>query len=299
MHRALRPARALAAVLAATVAGGLVLAGHPAGATPASGKSWVRLSVANAREDAAALETAAEDLTDQAVAVGALTDAPTAGSATQRIYADVVALTDAARASDPSLAPQDTTAVMGAVPAGLATPMDHHAWHRQGGVTHTLLRWDGSTTATHPSPGWGMGRIHGGNRPAMFRHPDGVTVEPRVTAVADPTVGEVALRAALQKLGLPYVWAASGPTTFDCSGLTMWAYAHAGIALAHYTGTQWNEGRLIPARDILPGDLILFGNPAEHVGMYLGAGWMLNAPYTSQYVDVVPVPTGVAGVVRP
>ena len=109
----------------------------------------------------------------------------------------------------------------------------------------------------------------------------------------------VAVRSALKELGQPYVWAAAGPTTFDCSGLVQWAYAHAGLSLAAFTGYEWNEGRMIPGRDILPGDLILFGDPTFHVGMYLGAGWMVNAPYTSQYVNVVPVPGRVAGVIRP
>src|SRR6202042_780714 len=104
-----------------------------------------------------------------------------------------------------------------------------------------------------------------------------------------------ALREALSKLGQPYVWAAGGPNTFDCSGLMQWAYAHAGRWLTHFSGDQWNEGRLIPPRDILPGDLILFeyrhSTTIHHVGMYLGAGWMVNAPFTGQYVDVVQVPS--------
>jgi cell wall-associated NlpC family hydrolase len=114
-----------------------------------------------------------------------------------------------------------------------------------------------------------------------------------------PTVGEVALRAAMKQLGRPYVWGGAGPSTFDCSGLTMRAYARGGVRLTHFTGSQWNQGRLIPARDALPGDLILFGHPVFHVAMYLGAGWMLNAPFTGHYVDVAPVWKHVAGVIRP
>jgi cell wall-associated NlpC family hydrolase len=115
----------------------------------------------------------------------------------------------------------------------------------------------------------------------------------------------VALRSALQKLGQPYVWAAAGPSTFDCSGLTLWAYAHAGIHLTHFTGSQYNEGRLLKPKQVLPGDLILFDHliggreVIHHVGMYLGAGWMVNAPYTGQYVNVVRVPGSIAGIVRP
>jgi cell wall-associated NlpC family hydrolase len=81
--------------------------------------------------------------------------------------------------------------------------------------------------------------------------------------------------------------------------LVQWAYAHAGLELAHHAAYQWNEGRLIPGKDILPGDLIMFGRPIVHVGMYVGAGWMVNAPYTGQYVNLMAVPNHVAGVVRP
>ena len=152
------------------------------------------------------------------------------------------------------------------------------------------------------SRGIGLRSHHAGHLPAPFQRPDGVYVDPRLPQPANPTIGMIAIRAALQKLGQPYVWAAGGPSTFDCSGLTQWAYAHAGIHLIHFTGSQWNEGRLLKPRQILPGDLVLFAHrhgPIHHVGIYLGAGWMVNAPFTSQYVSVVRVPSGVAGVVRP
>jgi cell wall-associated NlpC family hydrolase len=138
--------------------------------------------------------------------------------------------------------------------------------------------------------------------PAPFQRRDGVYIDPRLPRPTNPTIGMIAIRAALQKLGQPYVWAAGGPSTFDCSGLTQWAYARAGIHLIHFTGSQWNEGRLLKPRQILPGDLVLFAHrhgPIHHVGIYLGAGWMVNAPFTSQYVSVTRVSSGVAGVVRP
>jgi cell wall-associated NlpC family hydrolase len=127
-----------------------------------------------------------------------------------------------------------------------------------------------------------------------------VYVDPTLPSLrGSPTVSEVALRAALRELGQPYVWGGAGPTTYDCSGLVMHSYARAGVRLVHYSGTQWNQGRLIPASDALPGDLVLFGDPIFHVAIYLGAGWMLNAPFTGHYVDVVPVWKHVAGIVRP
>jgi cell wall-associated NlpC family hydrolase len=97
---------------------------------------------------------------------------------------------------------------------------------------------------------------------------------------------EVAIDAALAHIGDPYVWAAAGPGTFDCSGLTQWAWAKAGVSLAHYTGSQAVQGVRVQPNQLLPGDLVLFGGNVHHVGMYLGAGYMLDAPDTGAYVRV-------------
>jgi peptidoglycan DL-endopeptidase CwlO len=97
---------------------------------------------------------------------------------------------------------------------------------------------------------------------------------------------EVAIDAALAHIGDPYVWAAAGPSTFDCSGLTQWAWAKAGVGLGHYTGSQAVQGVRVAANQLLPGDLVLFGRDLHHVGMYLGAGYMLDAPDTGAYIRV-------------
>jgi cell wall-associated NlpC family hydrolase len=254
--------------------------------------------------DAASLRAAASAVETEALTSGALTTAPTTTRPAQVLLASASALITAARAADPSLKPKRTTAVMGAVPYQLSHPTKRHPRHHRITRTRSLQLFS-HAIADHGARGFGLHRLHGGAHPAAYQHPDGVYVDPTLPVLTAPTISQVALRTALGKLGQPYVWAAAGPSTFDCSGLTQWAYAHAGIGLAHYTGYQWNEGRKIPGRDILPGDLILFeysigGHEViHHVAMYLGAGWMLNAPYTGQYVDVVPVPSGVAGIVRP
>jgi cell wall-associated NlpC family hydrolase len=254
--------------------------------------------------DAASLRSAAADVEAEALSSGALAASPPDQSPAQLLQAAADALIRTARAGDPSLAPVDTRAIMGAVPEPLAHHSHRRPHHRHITATHTLLRFDHGLSFAG-STGIGTHRRHGGSLPARFQPADGVYVDPQLPKVSDPTISMVALRAALAKLGQPYVWAAAGPNTFDCSGLVQWAYAHAGLALTHFSGAQWNEGRLIPARDILPGDLVLFDHlvndheTIHHVGMYLGAGWMVNAPYTGQYVDVVRVPSGVAGVVRP
>jgi cell wall-associated NlpC family hydrolase len=188
---------------------------------------------------------------------------------------------------------------MGAVPYNLAHQEHHHPFHRRVLGTRALRRFSHSTPVGG-SDGIGAETRFRGARPAPFQRPDGVYVDPRLPRpVRHATVGEVALRTALKELGQPYVWGGAGPSTFDCSGLVMHAYGQAGVRLTHFSGDQWNEGRLLPPRDALPGDLILFGHPIFHVAIYLGAGWMLNAPFTGHYVDVVPVWRHVAGVVRP
>jgi len=102
------------------------------------------------------------------------------------------------------------------------------------------------------------------------------------------TVGEIALRAALTRRGYPYVWAAAGPTAFDCSGLVVWAFAQQGISLPHYTGDLWNLGTHVSEADLEPGDLVFFFGE-DHVGIYIGDGLMVDAPAPGQNVIVQPI----------
>jgi cell wall-associated NlpC family hydrolase len=120
---------------------------------------------------------------------------------------------------------------------------------------------------------------------------------PNINVVGN-TIGEQALRFALAKLGDEYVFGAAGPNTFDCSGLVLWAYAHVGISLEHYTGDLWNEGEHIPLSELQPGDLVFMYN-LDHVGMYVGNGEMVDAPSTGQVVQIQDIPWGsVDGAVR-
>lgn len=98
-----------------------------------------------------------------------------------------------------------------------------------------------------------------------------------------------ALRLAMTKIGRPYIWGASGPTTFDCSGLTMWAYRQVGINLPHYTGSQWNAGTRVSESKLQPGDLVFFYSDLHHMGMYVGDGKMLHAPHTGDVVKIAPM----------
>ncbi|MEU9640667.1 NlpC/P60 family protein [Streptomyces sp. NPDC048188] len=94
---------------------------------------------------------------------------------------------------------------------------------------------------------------------------------------------------AYQKLGSPYVWGATGPNAFDCSGLTQAAYRAAGISLPRTTYAQIDTGRRVSRSELLPGDLVFFYSGISHVGIYVGNGQMIHAPNPSAPVRVAPV----------
>jgi cell wall-associated NlpC family hydrolase len=103
------------------------------------------------------------------------------------------------------------------------------------------------------------------------------------------TIGAQALRWALSRRGDPYVWGAAGPSSFDCSGLVLWAYARVGISLPHFTGDQWNMGVHVGRNQLQPGDLVFFYPDIGHVGLYIGNGLMVDAPDFGEDVQVQPV----------
>ncbi|MEY9875950.1 cell wall-associated NlpC family hydrolase [Streptacidiphilus sp. MAP12-33] len=101
---------------------------------------------------------------------------------------------------------------------------------------------------------------------------------------AGDSVEAAAFAAAQTRLGLPYVWGATGPDSFDCSGLTQWAYAQAGVSLGRTTYDQINDGTAVNSTaDLQVGDLIFF-NGDTHVGIYAGNGMVLHAPHTGTVV---------------
>ena len=94
----------------------------------------------------------------------------------------------------------------------------------------------------------------------------------------------IAVREAERQLGKPYQWAAAGPDRFDCSGLTLWSYAKAGISLPHSSRAQFDEGRHVSRSELQPGDLVFYGSPIHHMGIYVGGGRYINAPQTGDVV---------------
>jgi cell wall-associated NlpC family hydrolase len=95
-----------------------------------------------------------------------------------------------------------------------------------------------------------------------------------------------ALQYALKQIGDKYVFGAAGMTTWDCSGLTMRAFQNAGVSLPHSSRAQYSYGKSVKRSELKPGDLVFFGRPISHVGIYLGGGKMVHAPRSGSRVKV-------------
>jgi cell wall-associated NlpC family hydrolase len=108
-------------------------------------------------------------------------------------------------------------------------------------------------------------------------------------AAAPSSAARTALDFACSHLGDAYVWGGSGPTTWDCSGLTMGAYGAAGISLPHSSALQAGYGTRVSVSSLEPGDLIFFYSPISHVAIYLGGGLMVHAPHSGDVVRVASV----------
>jgi hypothetical protein len=106
---------------------------------------------------------------------------------------------------------------------------------------------------------------------------------PQVTPAAK------AVQAAESKIGSPYVYGATGPDSFDCSGLTSYAYAAAGVSLPRSSGDQAGVGTPVSRSELKPGDLVFFYSPISHVGLYIGGGKMVHARTFGQPVAVTSV----------
>jgi cell wall-associated NlpC family hydrolase len=137
-------------------------------------------------------------------------------------------------------------------------------------------------------PGGGNGG-GGGTPPPVYKGPTGTQAEKVVAFV-------------YAQLGKPYVFGASGPSSYDCSGLTSAAWASVGISIPRTSEEQWAGLPHVPTSDMQPGDILVF-NGAGHVGIYVGGGMMIDSPHTGLTVEKVALSGWYAstldGVVRP
>jgi len=108
-----------------------------------------------------------------------------------------------------------------------------------------------------------------------------------------------ALAYAYAQLGKPYRFGGAGPNSFDCSGLTMRAWGAAGVSLSHSAAAQQHEGKRVSLSALQPGDLVFWGSPAYHVGIYVGGGRVLDAPHTGTVVKIQSIWGHPSGAVRP
>ena len=114
----------------------------------------------------------------------------------------------------------------------------------------------------------------------------GTAVAVPAPAAAPSGAAQVAVDTAMAQIGDPYVWAAAGPDAFDCSGLTQYAYAAAGVSLPHSSSMQSQLGTPVSVSELQPGDLVFFYSPVSHVGMYIGNGQMVHAATSGTPVQV-------------
>ena len=102
-------------------------------------------------------------------------------------------------------------------------------------------------------------------------------------------VGNQIVSYAEQFIGVPYVWGGTTPSGFDCSGFVQYVFAHFGVSLPRVSQDQQNVGTYESRANLQPGDLVFFGTPAQHVGIYIGDGNMIDAPCTGQVVQIQPL----------
>ncbi len=143
-----------------------------------------------------------------------------------------------------------------------------------------------------PSPGSSSSPAPAAAKPAAAK--------PAAAPAAASGVAGTVVASAMAQRGKPYVWAAAGPGSFDCSGLTQYAFRAAGISLPHSSRMQSQMGTAVSRAGLQPGDLVFFYSPVSHVGIYVGNGQMVHAPTSGDVVKVAGIDSmgGYAGARR-
>ena len=154
-------------------------------------------------------------------------------------------------------------------------------------TTSTTAPKRGGTTPTTKASGSGAAQptttvAHTGSSPTTT-----VPKQPAPTGPPPPVSSgaTAAVNMAKAQLGKPYEYGGAGPDTFDCSGLTMYAWQAGGVGLPHSAAMQYDAIPHVALTALQPGDLVFFGNPIYHVGIYVGNGQMINAPHTGAVVS--------------
>ena len=206
---------------------------------------------------------------------------------------------------------EDTIAKAGAIAAGIALVGGATANYSSPGSANVGADVDAGALVTAFSDGLtgALRGVEGNSETVAEVLPDVESAEEvteqaqaSVAAVSDASQIEAVIARAQSMIGTPYVWGggdANGPTTgvdggtvagFDCSGLVLYAFAAAGVALPHYTGYQYQRGTHVPASEAQRGDLLFWGPGGnQHVAIYLGDGTMIEAPRSGQNVRISPV----------
>lgn len=206
---------------------------------------------------------------------------------------------------------EDTIAKAGAIAAGIALVGGATANYSSPGSANVGADVDAGALVTAFSDGLtgALRGVEGNSETVAEVLPDVESAEEvteqaqaSVAAVSDASQIEAVIARAQSMIGTPYVWGggdANGPTTgvdggtvagFDCSGLVLYAFAAAGVALPHYTGYQYQRGTQVPASEAQRGDLLFWGPGGnQHVAIYLGDGTMIEAPRSGQNVRISPV----------
>ena len=162
--------------------------------------------------------------------------------------------------------------------------------HRLTAAERAAVEASGPTLTSRAARG-----VSGGGRTALSgsSRADGDVPAPSARAAQ-------AVSFAYGALGLPYVWGATGPSSYDCSGLTQAAWRSAGVSLPRTTYTQINAGTRVSRSQLQPGDLVFFYSGISHVGLYIGNGQMIHAPHPGAPVRVAPIDEmPFAGATRP
>jgi cell wall-associated NlpC family hydrolase len=193
-----------------------------------------------------------------------------------------------ARRADIEAANSRSTELLSQVKGEIATLIQQEKERQQAALQAALNALASSNSGS--SQGNGASRV-----PASYVGGDSI---PNLPAPSPRAAAAIAWAEA--QLGKPYEYAASGPSTFDCSGLTMMAWAAAGISMPHYSGAQYAMFPHVPLDQLQPGDLLFWGaGGSEHVSMYIGGGLQIAATHTGDYVRIQPEGSNPVGAARP